>query len=119
MLHGLFEMGHNASSARHAHEQQLLVEAESPEDQQSILADRAQNPNPQNMFRLYDKWRVGTYGEENGKSMIQKQTVDEYNEKYSNVGGKALLQWYDAGADDDEELGSDTENFKPPKRRKR
>ena len=35
-LHGLFEMGHNASSARHALEQ-LIAEAESPEDQQSIL----------------------------------------------------------------------------------
>ena len=38
-LHGLFDMGHNASSARHALEQQLIAEAESPEDQQSIVAD--------------------------------------------------------------------------------
>ena len=38
-LHGLFDMGHNASSARHALEQQLIAEAESPEDQQNILAD--------------------------------------------------------------------------------
>ena len=119
-LHGLFEMGHNASSARHAHEQQLIVQAESPEDQQSILADRAQNPNPQDMFRLYDKWRVGTYGEENGKTMIQKlqEAVDEYNEQYSKDGGKALLQWYDAGADD-EESESDAEDSEPPKKKRK
>ena len=119
-LHGLFEMGHNASSARHALEQQLIAEAELPEDQQSILADRAQNPNPQDMFRLYDKWRVGAYGEENGKSMIQKlqEAVDAYNEKYSKEGGKALLQWYDAGADD-EQLESDTEDFEPPRKKKK
>ena len=44
------------------------------------------------MFRLYDKWRAGAYGEENGKSMIQKlqEAVDAYNEKYSKEGGKAL-----------------------------
>ena len=49
-------------------------------------------PNPQDMFRLYDKWRAGAYGEENGKSMIQKlqEAVDAYNEKYSKEGGKAL-----------------------------
>ena len=119
-LHGLFEMGHNASSARHALEQQLIAEAELPEDQQSILADRAQHPNPQDMFRLYDKWRVGAYGEENGKSMIQKlqEAVDAYNEKYSKEGGKALLQWYDAGADD-EQLESDTEDFEPPRKKKK
>ena len=119
-LHGLFEMGHNASSARHALEQQLIAEAELPEDQQSILADRAQNPNTQDMFRLYDKWRVGAYGEENGKSMIQKlqEAVDAYNEKYSKEGGKALLQWYDAGADD-EQLESDTEDFEPPRKKKK
>ena len=112
-------MGHNASSARHALEQQLITEAESP-DQQNILADRAQNPNTQDVFRLYDKWRVGAYGEENGKSMIQKlqEAVDAYNEKYSKEGGKALLQWYDAGADD-EELESDTEDLEPPRKKKK
>ena len=72
------------------------------------------------MFRPYDKWRVGAYGEENGKSMIQKlqEAVDAYNEKYSKEGGKALLQWYDAGADE-EELESDTEDFEPPRKKKK
>lgn len=40
-LTDLFEMGHSASSAWHAHEQRLLCEAEL--DKQVTLADRAQN----------------------------------------------------------------------------
>ena len=59
-LTDLFEMGHNASSARHAHEQRLLYEAEV--DKQAVLADRAQNPNPQDVYRLYGKWRLASYG---------------------------------------------------------
>ena len=43
----LFEMGHNASSARHAHEQRLLHEVEV--NKQVTLADRAHNPNPQDV----------------------------------------------------------------------
>ena len=67
-LTDLFEMGHNASSARHAHEQQLLYEA--GVNNQEILADRAQNPNPQDVYRLYDKWRLGSYGNDNGESVV-------------------------------------------------
>ena len=52
--------------------------------------------------------------------MIQKlqEAVDAYNEKYSKEGGKALLQWYDAGADD-EQLESDTEDLEPPRKKKK
>ena len=51
--------------------------------------------------------------------MIQKlqEAVDAYNEKYSKEGGKALLQWHDARADD--EFESDTEDLEPPKKKKR
>ena len=42
-LTDMFEMGHNASSATHAHEQRLLYEAEV--NKQVLLADRAQNPS--------------------------------------------------------------------------
>ena len=56
----------------------------------------------------------------NGKTMIQKlqEAVDEYNEQYSKDGGKALLQWYDAGADD-EESESDAEDSEPPKKKRK
>ncbi len=63
----LFEMGHSASSARYAHEQKLLCEAEL--DNQVALADRSVNPNPQDICRLYDKWRFSSYGEDNGKGL--------------------------------------------------
>ena len=95
-LTDLFEMGHNASSARHAHEQQLLYEAEV--NKQVMLADRAQNPNPQDVYRLYDKWRLNIYGNDNGKGLFEKlqQAVDTYNNQNENEngGGQAVLQWY-------------------------
>ena len=95
----LFEMGHNASSARHAHEQRLLCEAEV--NKQVTLADWAQNPNPQDVCRLYSKWRLGSYGDDNGKDLFEKlqQAVDNYNNQNESEdrGGKAVLQWYDAG----------------------
>ena len=45
-LHGLFDMGHNASLARHALEQQLIAEAESPEDQQKHSCWRSPKSKP-------------------------------------------------------------------------
>ena len=75
----LFEIGHNASSARHAHEQRLLHEAEM--NKQVMLADQAQNPNHQNVYQLYSKWKLGSYGNDNGKGPFEKlqQAVDAYN----------------------------------------
>ena len=98
-LTDLFEMGHNASSARHAHEQQLLHEAEM--NKQVTLADRAQNPNPQDVYRRYGKWRQGSYGNDNGKGLFEKlqQAVDTYNSQNDDGhggGGQVVLQWYDA-----------------------
>ena len=92
-------MGHSASSARHVHER-LLHEAEM--NKQVVLADRAQNPNRQDVYRLYDKWRLGSYGSDNGKGLFEKlqQAVDTYNSQNENEnggGGQAVLQWYDTG----------------------
>lgn len=96
-LTDLFEMGHNASSARHAHEQRLLYEVD--ENKQAMLADRAHNPNPQDVCRLYSKWRQGNYGDDNGRGLFEKlqEAVDNYNCQNENAGGgKALLQWYES-----------------------
>ena len=117
-LTDLFEMGHNASSARHAHEQRLLYEAEV--DKQAVLADRAQNPNPQDVYRLYGKWRLASYGKDNGKSMFEKlqQAVDTYNNQ-KEIGGQAVLQWYDAGKGETIEASdSDGDEIGPPKKKK-
>ena len=43
-LCGLFEMGRNAVSARHAYEQRILLESSSLAGQQTVVADRAFNP---------------------------------------------------------------------------
>ena len=122
-LTDLFEMGHNASSARHAHEQQLLYEAEV--NNQAMLADQAQNPNPQDIYRLYNKWRLGSYGNDNGKGLFEKlqQAVDTYNSQNENEsgGGQALLQWYDAKGQASEASDSDSEGDEigPPTKKKK
>lgn len=91
-------MGHNAASARHAHEQQLFIEAASLTDQQTMLADRALNHNPQDICRLDSKWRLGNYGSDSGKDLFQKlqENLDLYNQKHGKEREKALLQWYSA-----------------------
>ena len=58
-LTDLFEMGHSASSARHAHEW-LLYEVETNKqvvetNKQVMLADRAQKSKQQDVYRLYNK----------------------------------------------------------------
>ena len=116
-------MGHNASSARHAHEQRLLHETEM--NNQVMLADRAQNPNPQDVYRLYGKWRLGSYGNDNGKVLFEKlqQAVDTYNSENDDGGGgtgKAVLQWYDAGQGQASETSdSDGEDLEPQTKKKK
>ncbi len=112
----LFEMGHSASSARHAHEQKLLYETE--ESKQVTLADRAKNPNPQDVCRLYNKWRLGSYGDDNGKGLFEKlqEAVDNYNEC---GGGKAVLLWYNSAEQEEKTSGSEDEDMKPISQKKR
>ena len=71
-------MGHCASSARHAHEQRLLCEAEF--DKQ-VLADQAHNPNPQDICWLFNKWRLGSYGDDNGKGLFDKKLLTTITSK--------------------------------------
>jgi len=42
---------------------------ENEENMMEMLADRFSNPNPQNVSRLFDKWRVEHMGPENGPKM--------------------------------------------------
>ena len=53
----MFEIDHNASSARHAYEQHILLEAQVNKqkilaDRAKNIADRAQNPNPRDVCHL-------------------------------------------------------------------
>ena len=119
-LSDLFEIGHNASSARHAHEQKLLYEADT--DTQVILADRAQNPNLQDVCRLYDRWRIGNYGDYNGQGLFEKlqQTVDTYNHNQNKINrGQAILQCYDTGEVESSNISDNEEDTPPPKKKKK
>ena len=120
----LFDLGHNASSARHAYEQELLLHQDSDTGIQTMLADRAFNPNPQDICRLYDKWRKGTYGNDNGKGLFEKlqEDIDTYNESNQHEGGKAVLQWYKnmkyTKAESDDDVNDDMIPPKPKKHKR-
>lgn len=51
------------------------------------FADWTHNPNFQNMWWLYDKWRLGNYGKDKEQGMLEKpqQAVHTYNEQNKNT----------------------------------
>ena len=122
-LYSLFEIGHSPSSARHAREQALYIQAESEAEAQLRLADRAHNPLIQDICRLFIKWREATYGKDNGEGVFAKlqEKVDRYNSDASAAGGKVILQWYQTPATEysEHESESETESNPPPTKRKR
>ena len=66
-FYSYFEMDHSPSSARHAHEQAVYMEANSEANAQNKMADRAQIPLLQDICRLFRNWRENVYGEDDGK----------------------------------------------------
>ena len=80
----LFSNGHSASSARHAHEQHLLMDAATDELKQYALADRALNPCAQDVCRLFQQWREKHYGKDDGKPLFEQlqAEVNKFNVKY-------------------------------------
>ena len=84
-----------------------------------MLADRAHNPNPQDICHLYDKWRLGNYGRDNGKDLFQKlqKAVYLYNQQHGEDRGKALLQWYSNNESTEQSDKDDDEILTPPKKR--
>ena len=117
-FYSYFEMGHSASSARHAHEQAVYMEANSEADAQTQMGDRAKNPLLQDICRLFRNWRENVYGEDDGKELFVKLQgkVDEYNRKNKAHGGKAFLQWYEAPLS---EMDNENEEKEPPTKRKK
>jgi len=95
-IFSLFYKGHNAASARHAYEAELMLEcAERGTPLQPALADRSINPLAQDYSRLFAKWRCEEMGsDDNGPLMFEKlqEVVDEYN---SSSGGRASLQVFE------------------------
>ena len=96
-------MGHSAASARYYYET-LLLENE-PDDAQQRLADRAVNPNPQDVSRLYNAWRQTQMGDDNGEGLFEQleHEIQMYNERWGEYGGKAKLQRFTVNDKDDGE----------------
>ena len=119
----LFSNGHSASSARHTHEQHLLMDAATDELKQYALADRAINPSAQDVCRLFQQWREKHYGKDDGKPLFERlqAEVNKYNAKHREQNGRALLQWYETQTDNySDDVNSDGEsNPPPPKKKKR
>ena len=85
-----FQNGHSAATARHHHELNLLLSL--PKDEiEPALADRSINPQPNDVFRLFLKWRETQHGPANGDKMFEclEAEVKRYN---SETGGKAFVQ---------------------------
>ena len=80
----LFSNSHSASSARHTHEQHLLMDAATDELKQYTLADRALNPSAQDICRLFQQWQEKHYGKDDGKSLFERLQgeVNKFNIKY-------------------------------------
>ena len=115
----LFSAGHSAASAHHYYENTLMDEFS--DELQAMLADRAVNPTMQDVNRLYQKWRSVAYGPmDNGPDLFTtlQAEVDEYNEKFNSIGGKALLQKYERWSVDSSDNDSD-DSASPPTTKKR
>ena len=115
----LFDKGHCAASARHTHEQMLILNSDTNVEKQTLLANRASNPNVQDICRLFVEWQKQHYAMEDGTAMFSKlqAMVDQYNENTGLQGGKALLQWYENSDRSDSDCEADfTEKTKRIKR---
>ena len=97
-----FACGHSAASARHQHKfyLQLFADAALVE---KLLADRATNPNVQDVSRLFQAWRFQQPGSDHGTDMFDrlKEEVAAYNKSHDD-GGRAAVQWFTGKSDSDE-----------------
>ena len=104
----LFRCGNSTATAQHTYEIRMMLEADE-EEAMVMLSDRACNPNPQDVSRLYDDWRKEDLGPENGNDMFRKldEMIKSYNE---TTGGKIVMQKYAAELYDAEVSKCDTGN---------
>ena len=113
----LFSCGHSAASAWHSYETKLMIENE--ENKMEMLADRSINPSPQDVSRLFDKWREEQLGPENGPKMFDM--LDDYVKNYNlhnrENGGCILVSRYDAKPVHEEASSDDEEVAAPPKKK--
>ena len=98
----LFEAGHSSATARHEYTSQLQLKHDTQSIEQ-VLADRAANPNCQDIQRLFREWRDKYIGPENGEVMFDQlsQEVRQYTEAHAGEGGRVFLQKYETGLSSD------------------
>ncbi|CAG8763923.1 5969_t:CDS:1, partial [Acaulospora morrowiae] len=90
----LFKDGHSPISALYSHEDNLYLLATNDQELLELLADRANNPDYNYIYKLFQQYRETTFGNYNGKGMFDHLT--EMIDNYNNSGnGKAILQKYD------------------------
>lgn len=91
----LFKDGHSPSSTLFSYEDELYLSATSNQELLEKLSDRANNPDYDTIYHLFQKYRDTALGGRNGRLMFERlgSMVVEYN---SSGRGKAVLQEYDA-----------------------
>ena len=94
MFYEYFSMEHSVASARHEHELRLQLSSSESFLAETLLADRATNPNVQDVSRLFAAWRMQQHGPDSGQDMFDRleKEVKTYNDTHSDDGGKAIIQ---------------------------
>ena len=87
-----FKNGHSAASARHEHELRLQLSSSDPSLVETLLADRATNPNVQDVSRLLATWRTQQLGP-NSEGIFDRleKEVKEYMNSMLAMVGKLLF----------------------------
>ena len=68
-----------------------------------LLADRATNPNVQDVSCLFQAWRFQQYGSDHGADMFDYlEEVAAYNKAHDDDGGKTAVQRFTSKSDSDE-----------------
>ena len=113
--HEYFKNGHSAASARHEHELRLQLSSSDPQLVETLLADRATNPNIQDVSRLLAAWRTQKLGPASGEGMFDhlEKEVKAYNERHAEDGGKAIVQRFNASQHIKEEGAGKSEKSVP------
>lgn len=116
-FYNYFKNGHSAASARHEHELRLQLQSSDPQLLETLLADRATNPNVHDVSRLLAAWRTQQFGPDSGEGMFDclEEEIRAYNERHREVGGKATVQRFNvSGSAKSEKVAPSLEVTKQP-----
>ena len=96
-----FACEHSAASARHQHKFHLQLSADAAVVEK-LLADRATNPNVQDVSLLFQAWRFQQHSSDHGADMFDcLEEVAAYNKAHDDS-GRAAVQRFTGKSDSDE-----------------